>query len=152
MSTTRGSPGSVSAGSGGGKSEIKVPTDSGSGGDPPPGSLCPHRVLISPSSPKAPLAFVTPHRSHLPFTAVPLPGGAGYLAAGLLGDSCGSVRSSLAPALLPEGPRSHAQGVGMVSEVGAQALCKIAEPGGITGAATGWSPGFRGRSWWGGGP
>lgn len=43
----------------------RCPLTQGLGGDPPPGSLCPHRVLISPSSPKAPLAFVTPHRPRL---------------------------------------------------------------------------------------
>lgn len=59
----------ISAGSGGRKSEKKVPTDSGAAEDLLPGSLRPHRVLGSPSSPKGSgpagsrphFTFVTPH-------------------------------------------------------------------------------------------
>lgn len=59
----------ISAGSGGRKSEKKVPTDSGAAEDLLPGSLHPHRVLGSPSSPKGSgpagsrphFTFVTPH-------------------------------------------------------------------------------------------
>lgn len=84
------------------------------------GEPCRARLWLAPEGgPGQDAGSWTPmkHLAEGAFTVVPLPGGAGCLTAGPLGDSCGapccgSVQSSLAPALLPEGPRGDVQGGG----------------------------------------